>query len=59
MQPAVAIFGSLHTLYDFGRLMELSLFDRDVDSNDILPDDTPCTDVQMPSIVINASVYCS
>ena len=35
--------------------MELSFLDRDIDSNDVLPNDTPRTNVQMPNIIIDVS----
>lgn len=47
VQPTIAILRSVHALQDVLVFMELALFDRYVDPDDVLPDDTARTDVQM------------
>ena len=49
MQPSVALLRTLATLDDDFILVELLLFDGHIDLDDVLPDDTPSTDVQVTS----------
>lgn len=48
MQAAVALLRPLERLENFLSLMELTLLDGLVDADDVLPDDTASTNVQMP-----------
>jgi hypothetical protein len=45
VQASVGIFGTLEALKDHLVFVELALLDRDVDPDDVLPYDTPCTDI--------------
>jgi hypothetical protein len=47
MQPSGSVFGSLEAIDDLGQLMELSLLYGHVNADNILPYDTPRSDVQM------------
>lgn len=47
VQSTVACFGALHAFDNVLVLVELALFNRDIDADDILPDNPACTDVQM------------
>ena len=47
METAVSVLGAVETLEDGLVLVELPLLDRDVDADDVLPDDAPGTDVQV------------
>jgi hypothetical protein len=47
VQPSVGVLGVLEALKDRVVLVELTLLDRDVDPDDVLPHDTPRADVQM------------
>ena len=47
VQATVALFSAFAALDNLIRPMELSLLNRDVDPDDILPDDAASTDVQV------------
>ena len=47
VQAAVTIIGSLERVKDFVAFVELTLLDRLIDTNNILPYDATCTDVQV------------
>jgi uncharacterized membrane protein len=49
MQSTITILRPLHTLHNIWRFMELPLLDGHVDADDILPNNTSSTDIQMPS----------
>lgn len=48
VQPSVCVFGPLETREDGLVFVELALLYLNVDPDDILPHDAPCTDIQMP-----------
>lgn len=47
VQPAIALLSALTRIEDDGVLMELLLFNRHINTDDILPDNTSSTDVQV------------
>jgi hypothetical protein len=47
MQPSVCVFGSIEAREDGLVFVELALLDRNVDPDDILPHNAPCTNIQM------------
>jgi hypothetical protein len=47
VQPSVCIFGPLEAREDGLVFVELALLNRNVDPDDILPHDAPCTNIQM------------
>ena len=47
VQPPVGVFGVLETREDRLVFVKLALLDLNVDPDDILPHDTPRTDIQM------------
>ena len=47
MEAAVSVLGAVETLEDGLVLVELPLLDRDVDADDILPDNAPSADVKV------------
>lgn len=49
MKTASSILGCLHCLLDYVILFELSLLDYMINADDILPDDTASTNVEMPN----------
>lgn len=49
MQSAVAVFRPVETLEDIWVFVEGSLLDRNVDPDNILPDDTSSSNVEMPN----------
>ena len=49
VKSAIAIFCTLEAFQNFGVLVELLLLDGNIYSDDVLPDDTSSTDVQMPA----------
>jgi hypothetical protein len=47
VQPSVCVFGSLEAREDGLVFVELALLNLNVDPDDILPHDAPCTNIQM------------
>jgi hypothetical protein len=47
MQPPVSFLGAFTRVKDDGIFMELFFLDRDVDANNVLPDDTACSDIEV------------
>jgi hypothetical protein len=47
VQPSVCVFGPLEAREDGLVFVELALLNRNVDPDDILPHDAPCTNIQM------------
>ena len=47
VQPSVCVFGPLEAREDGLVFVKLALLNRNVDPDDILPHDAPCTDIQM------------
>jgi hypothetical protein len=47
VQPSVCVFGSLEAREDGLVFVKLALLNRNVDPDDILPHDAPCTNIQM------------
>lgn len=50
VQPAVAVLGALHGALDDVVLAEIALLDGLIDTNNILPDDTASTNVQVADL---------
>lgn len=55
MQTAIALFSVLTTLEDNLVLVELPLFDRDVDLDDILPHNSSSSNIKVSSCPISVS----
>ena len=47
MQPSIGIFGALEALKDRLVFVELPLLNLNIDPDDVLPHDSPGTDIQM------------
>ena len=47
MKATIAFLGTLTAFQDYIVLVELTLFNRDVDLDNILPDDAACTNVEV------------
>jgi hypothetical protein len=52
VQPSVSIFGALEARKYRLIFVELTLLDRDIDPDDVLPHDAPSTDIQMSAYSI-------
>ena len=50
MESPIPLFGTFTTLNEGWILVKLLLLDSDVNSYDVLPDHTACSNVQMPGI---------
>jgi hypothetical protein len=50
MESPISLFGTFTTRKDGLILVKLLLLDREVNSYDVLPDHTACSNVQMPGI---------
>lgn len=57
MKASIALLGALAALKDDLVLVELTLFNGDINLDDILPDDATCTDVEVTDVDINFSQY--
>ena len=47
MQSTIAILCTLEAFHDCGVLVEFPFLDGNIDSDDVLPDDTPRANIQM------------
>ena len=52
MESPISLFGAFTTRKDGRILVKLLLLDREVNSYDVLPDHTACSNVQMPGIKV-------
>ena len=50
MESPISLFGTFTTLKEGWILVKLPLLDSNVNSYDVLPDHTACSNVQMPDI---------
>ena len=49
MQATVAVLRMLEACNDIGVLVEFLLLDSHINPDDVLPHDTPSTDIEMPT----------